>query len=190
MPATLQQLSDQNQRLTLEKARLDRENRILQRELARLRTARAATTEPPASTDAEETLDVCGFRLPGEFAQIGEAIEASRALLELGDDWDGQGTPGFSLEVWRRTVGLVVALAHDLRGKRELVVDDVQILPGEDGGLAIDWRTAKRELLITVPKNSGEEASFYGDDGVGGHKVKGTLDPSASNRWIAEWLAE
>ena len=50
--------------------------------------------------------------------------------------------------------------------------------------------TGNRELLVTVPEDPAKDAPFYGDDGRGGRKIKGSLDPSAPNRWVVAWLAE
>jgi hypothetical protein len=111
-------------------------------------------------------------------------------LLALGDDWDGEGTSGFSEQTWHRAADFVARGATQLLERNGIVTDDVEILPASDGALGIDWRTATRELLVTVPADMTLDALFYGDDGKGRRTIKGTLDTSAPNRWLTEWLAE
>ena len=62
-------------------------------------------------------------------------------------------------------------------------------MPGASGSIALEWRALGRELLITVPADPSKDAVYYGDDGLGGHKQKGTLDTAQPNRALAGWLA-
>jgi hypothetical protein len=71
-----------------------------------------------------------------------------------------------------------------------VVTNNIEIMPASDGALGIDWRTATGELLMTVPADPSKDALFCGDDGAGRRTIKGTLDTSAPNRWLTEWLAE
>lgn len=143
-----------------------------------------------ATNDPQMAIETLGIRLPGALNSLAETIEDSRSLLDLQDDWDGEGTPGFSEETWRRTVDFVIRGATALWTNHGIVSDGIRILPDRDGGLAIDWRTDRRELLLAVPAQPSAEARFYGDDGASGRTFKGTLDLSEPNRWLVAWLAE
>jgi len=140
--------------------------------------------------DPEPSVDVHGVRVPAALESVARAIEASRSLLELEDDWDGDGTPGFAEQTWHRAADFVARGAAQLLERNGIVTDDIEILPAAEGGLGIDWRTTSRELLVTVPADPSQDARFYGDDGRGRRTIKGTLDTSAPNRWLTEWLAE
>jgi hypothetical protein len=149
--------------------------------------ARTVQTPNPESTPA---LNLDKLDLPAEIQGVAEAVANSRALLSLQDDWDGEGTRGFTEQTWRRTANFLIKCALQLWEDHGVAADHVEILPGSDGALAIDWRTAGRELLVTFPRDPARSALFYGDDGKGDHTIKGTLDTSAPNRWLTAWLAE
>jgi hypothetical protein len=140
--------------------------------------------------DPAPSIDVYGVRVPAVLESVARALHGSRSLLALRDDWDGEGTPGFSEQTWHRTADFVARGVTQLLERNGIVTDDIEILPASDGALGIDWRTATRELLVTVPADASKDALFYGDDGLGRRTIKGTLDTSAPNRWLTEWLAE
>jgi hypothetical protein len=144
----------------------------------------------PHADDAGPVLHRWGFTVPATLPRVAEAIEESRALLDLEDDWDGEGTAGFAEETWQRAVDLLVRYATALWHDHGVAIDSVELLPASQGGLAIDWRTADgRELLITVPADSRKLAPFYGDEGAGGNQIKGSLDTAEVSRSLLAWLA-
>lgn len=177
-------------RLRAENASLRHENEWLRQQLA----ARAAPPQKAADPDSvvadpTTSLDVCGFRLPPALSGLAGAIEQSRSLLDLEDDWDGEGTRGYAEETWRRAMDFLVRYATVLWEQRGVATEDVEILPDTDGALAIDWRARGRELLIRVPEDPTQDASYYGDDGSGRYKIKGTIDTSTLGQWLVWWLA-
>ena len=143
-----------------------------------------------SSFNTGHVIEIDGVRLPAALESVAAAIELSRSLLDLEDDWDGGGTPGFAERTWRRAAEFVACGATELLDRHGIISEDVEILPAAGGGLGIDWRTGRCELLVTVPADASEDALFYGDNGAGRRKIKGTLDTSAPNRWLTEWLAE
>jgi hypothetical protein len=148
-----------------------------------------ASAQLPAP-DPRPSIDVHGVRVPAALEAVARALQGSRALLELGDDWDGDGTRGFSEQTWRRVADFVARGTTQLLERNGIVTEDIEVMPASDGALGIDWRTATRELLVTVPADTSKDALFYGDDGAGRRTIKGTLDRAAPNRWLTEWLAE
>jgi hypothetical protein len=140
--------------------------------------------------DPGRSIEVHGVRVPSALVAVAQALEASHSLLELEDDWDGEGAAGFSEQTWRRAADFVAQGTTQLLDRNGIATDDIETLPAADGALGIDWRTARCELLVTVPADANTDALFYGDDGSGRRKIKGTLDTSAPNRWLTEWLAE
>jgi len=148
-----------------------------------------ARAQQPAP-GSEPAIEVHGVRVPAALEAVAQTLQESRSLLELGDDWDGDRTPGFSERTWHRAADFVARGATQLLERNGVVTDDVEIMPASDGALGIDWRTATRELLVTIPADPSKDALFYGDDGAGRRTIKGTLDTSAPNRWLTVWLAE
>ena len=62
-----------------------------------------------------------------------------------------------------------------------------QINPGPDGSIDLFWKQPTWELLVNVPENANESASFYGEDQTG-HTIKGSLDTSEPNLGVIVWL--
>ena len=138
---------------------------------------------------APEKKAICGFDVPYELDHISVAIEESRWMLALHEDWDGEGSSGYSEDTWNRAVGFLVAnavLIWTMHGQR---ISRPKIENGPDGSIDILWETPKASLLINVPEAVDEPANYYGHrNGV--HEIKGTLDTSAPNYWLLMWLME
>lgn len=191
MPAWMsaQQLLEWVQ-LRTENAILRHENERLHRKLRALAPPRKKDERVQIAHDPAPSLDVYGFQLPVSLGSLAETIEQSRSLLQLEDDWDGAGTRGYAEQTWHRVVEFLVRYATALWEQHRTVTESLEILPDTEGALAIDWRTGNGELLITVPDNPAQEASYYADNGSGRRKSKGTLDTSVLERWLVCWLAE
>ena len=151
--------------------------------------------EPMARSQArysrtEPILDAFGLALPATLRHLVEEMERSRTILDLPDDWDEEGSPAYAESTWLRAAGFLADNASRLWDEYGVVVAAPRIRKGPDGSIDLDWRTPHRELLINVPAAPEEPAAYYGDDGTGGHSIKGTLDTSARNQWLLMWLAE
>lgn len=121
-------------------------------------------------------------------ARINEVIESSRSILDLEEDWDEQGSPGYKESTWSRATNFVKDLALANRGIGiGGWVDPPRILPGPEGSIDIHWKTSKRELLINISDDDEEPADFYGC-GNSNDTIKGKLDTSLPNEWILMWL--
>ena len=129
--------------------------------------------------------------IPSVFSNLNDAIEASRYITELKEDWDEEGSPSYSKSTWTRATRFLKKHALSLWQDHRVAIEVPQILPGPDGSIDIRWRTDKRELVINVPANVNEPASYYGDDKEEGTDtaIRGkNLDLSASSDWIFLWL--
>jgi hypothetical protein len=62
-----------------------------------------------------------------------------------------------------------------------------QIGPGPNGSVDLHWKQDNWELLINIPSDKSEQASFYGDD-YGTQRIRGTLHPRKINYGIIAWL--
>lgn len=129
-------------------------------------------------------------QLPAAFAELEAHITSSRSLLDLTDDWDDAGAPGYDEATWQRAVRFLVSGVSRLWDEFGIRTERADVLPGPRGSIDLDWRTPGHELLVNVPVDPTQPLGYYGDDGAGGKKVKGTLDPAAPNRWLLAWLAE
>lgn len=119
--------------------------------------------------------------------ELSQAIDESRYIYELEDDWDDEGSSGYTEEFWSQAISFLKNNAQQLRAKNGVWVYAPTISPGPYGSIDLHWETSERELLIKIPANLDEPASYYGDDRRK-NKIKGTLDISENNEWILLWL--
>lgn len=138
---------------------------------------------PPELTSNEESLEFQWFSL------ILREIERSRNILQLGEDWDGEGSPGYEADTWKRATTFLREAALALWVVHHIRLDTPSISPGPDGSIDIHWKSGERELLINIPANNTEPGTFYGDNKVG-QIVKGALDISSDNLWLLMWLMQ
>lgn len=174
-----------------------RERQAAQREINRLRerisllereVSLLQKDEP--SRDFGALTVVHGLAVPEALPGLLAALKESRYLLELDDNWDENGAVGFTEQTWKRTAETLVRLSTGLMHDCGLFAKSAEILPGSDGGLDIDMRLERKELLISVSADPGKQARFYGDNGHGDDQVKATFDAPAIPEWVLVWLAE
>lgn len=118
---------------------------------------------------------------------IEEAIASSRSILDLQDDWDEQGSPGYDESTWRRACDFLVRQASFARERVSRDLPPPRILPGPDGSIDLHWKMPRFELLVNVPKDASKPATFYGDD-YGNSCVRGNLNTSEQIRGLVVWL--
>ena len=125
--------------------------------------------------------------------RLAQAIQRSRRILELGDDWDEEGSPGYSEETWSRAVEFLTVSKRRYWKETKKPVLVPTISPGPYGSIDLHWKTPNRELLINIPRNPEEPVSYYGDDRKDGtqNAIRGkSLDTSQYERWIFDWLMQ
>ena len=144
--------------------------------------ARKASHTPYAETFVLYLLDV--------HDGIMREIESSRRILELPEDWDGEGGRGYSKAAWDRAVRFVIetARAWQLALGFASPIPVPQVLPAGNGSIDIHWKEEGFELLVNVPAETNAPASFYGDD-YGKLHIKGTIDPEKPTTALALWLS-
>ena len=125
---------------------------------------------------------------PPVFSPLDEAIEASRAILDL-EPHEDEGKAAYSEETWARAVEFVRRNAKWLWVDMGFVADLPEILPGPDGSIDLHWDYPTYEMLINIPTDPQAEAGFYGDD-RGNISIKGKFDPNTFNHGLLPWLAK
>ncbi len=118
-----------------------------------------------------------------------KAIEDSRWILELAEDWDGEGSPPYLLATWRRATDFLLNNSLRLLEYFGVSISPPTIDPGPNGSIDLHWKTPTHELLVNIPAVNGELAGYYGDSRAG-RVTKGSLDTSAPNQWLLMWLTE
>lgn len=119
---------------------------------------------------------------------IEEALASAKVcLLELQQDWDGEGSPGYSEETWDRMSKFLLEHSNQLAGANGVKTPIPKILPGPNGSIDLLWKSDDYELLLNIPADSQSLASFYGDD-KGNLFIKGKLAPDKINQGLLQWL--
>jgi hypothetical protein len=113
-------------------------------------------------------------------------------MVEHEDNWDGEGSLGYSEETWQRAARLAVRSAERYASThgRPALIPSPAIMKGPEGGVAILWRWGSKQLLIDVPVDD-EPVTYHGFDRQNPHReTKGMLDLADDNEWMLDWLSQ
>lgn len=125
--------------------------------------------------------------LPPNSSELVAAVNSSREMLGWGDNWDGEGSLGYTETVWRQATVFLITNANELWARQHRTIPVPQIEPGPNGSIDLHWQADGKELLINVPDDAGGPATFYGDN-ASAEFVKGSLNTSADAQWLLMWL--
>ena len=131
--------------------------------------------------------------LPPGISSVLDVIRAARAEIPSDDNWDEQGSPGYSESTWHRVEKFLIGNALHFLRRHRTCFPPPEISPGPNGSIDLFWRTNKRELLINVPADFQRLPSYYGDDREEGteNAIRGKkMNESADNDWIFLWLTK
>ncbi len=118
---------------------------------------------------------------------LAEEITRARYLLDLPNDWDTDGSPGFDVDTWSRTVGLAEELCGRLAEGWSLTARDVEIMPGANENLSLEVAYPAVTLLLSVPPVADASIRSYGRNEGGSRTTKGLLGPNESLDWLSLW---
>ncbi len=140
--------------------------------------------------NGEPGRDCWGFWIPSALREIAAAIDKSRSMLALPDNWDGEGSPAYEEATWRRAVGIVVQASKAAWRQRDQLPPVSQISKGPEGSVDILWEVGTSKALINVPADPAQATTFFAHDlGRGRQLGEGTIDVEGRNDWLLCWLA-
>lgn len=116
------------------------------------------------------------------------AIERSRTIAELHDDWDGEGSRGYSIETLGRAAELLQSIASGLPLSSQGSLSVADITPGPDGSVDIEVVVGEKRLLLNASYEPESPVLFYGYSTNRSFPIEGELGPQNSTRFLAEWL--
>jgi hypothetical protein len=125
--------------------------------------------------------------VPKALSSIFEAIEKSKYILELPENWDGEGAPSFDFDVWKKSVLFISKLSVKIFKNFGQIVKTPKIYHGPNGSLDIYWENESFNLLINIPKTG--VATFYGDN-YQNNKIEGSFEPANISLNILPFLIE
>lgn len=118
--------------------------------------------------------------LPRALAQIAEAIEESKSILDLEDNWDDEGAERFHLQTWLRAIEFLTSYAIAALRDFGVLIEKPEITPGPDGSIDVLWKNSSYRLLFNIGKEENSSALFYGDN-YKDQKIKGSINPKDVN---------
>jgi len=119
-------------------------------------------------------------------ADLATAVDRSRGILELKNDFDGEGSPGYSSVTWKNAIGVLTELWSRAVSEGLGGFAMPRISPGPSGSIDLYWRTEAFTVLVNIPPNTEGGATFYAR-AAGGTEVEGSLD-TESYRTVLEIL--
>jgi hypothetical protein len=124
-----------------------------------------------------------------ELGMIEEAIDRSKEILDYGDDFDGEGSPGYEAATWIRATELLRRMVRLYVETFGQPVPTPRVMPGPNGSIDIDWTLGDRVLLLNVPRDPNQHAGYFGKTETG-ITTKGKLDTGAKYEWVLLWLTQ
>lgn len=132
--------------------------------------------------------NVFGFIEEDPMRSFEDAISSSHKIVDIEENWDSEGSPGYSERTWQRATSFVRNIARSFLNTSTIAsIDPPSISPGPDGSIDIRWVSAKRTILINFPADENTSADFFGHDKEQ-DSIKGTLDLASQNHWLLLWL--
>ncbi len=142
--------------------------------------------------------DYLGSRTPRAVEQafdavwepVSQAIRDAKRLIELSDNWDGEGSPGFSTMTLARATNLVRDTVLYLWTTAHIQLSPPEFLPTSDGSIDIEWYVGDKELVLRIPVDPNERVAFYGKSSSD-FSIRGTFSEQSSDRsWLLSWVRE
>ncbi len=123
-----------------------------------------------------------------ELAPLADALNQSRWMLDLEDDWDGEDSAGYAEATWERAARYVIDSAkfvHELG----LNMPIPKVQNGPEGTIDLFWETLSAKLLLNIPIEIEKPAQFYGHKSDGS-EIRGPVDTAQIQPWLMLWTAE
>lgn len=107
--------------------------------------------------------DEISFILPIELKEIVNCLKSAEYILTFKDNWDNEGSEGYSVDTWIGASLFLLEYAHQIYAKSGNCIDIPKIYPSSNGSIDIDWETETYGLIVNIAKG-GELGTYYGDN--------------------------
>src|SRR5690606_14135138 len=113
----------------------------------------AELINPIIEADIEIEVQDFKIRLHNSLKLVANVIEESKYLMELKDDWDGEGGGKVAFETWKKAISFIVDYSTWLYNNYQIVIVTPQISPGPESSIDLLWRSEQYRLLVNIPDN-------------------------------------
>ncbi|SRR6266508_4889465 len=118
---------------------------------------------------------------------LATTIHDSWRLLDMDDNWDNEGSKGYTRPTWERSATFLMKMVEWANLlDRHLPVP--MVAPADEGSIDLYWKTPNRRLLINFPAAKDQPATFYGE-GESVDTTSGTLGDKTVRPDLVLWLA-
>ncbi len=121
---------------------------------------------------------------------IRTAVQSARALTELGENWDGEGSQGYSLNTWRRVKKFMVTHAFVSQSLFRATLPVPAINPADQGSMDVFWRLNDRQLLVNFPAEETAPITYYGQNDRGDNTISGRTTGRERRLDLVAWLIQ
>lgn len=122
------------------------------------------------------------------YPDLRPTLEAARKILSLPGDFDGYGTVPFTEETWQRSYKFLRRMLVQLREGFDVDLEPPMVSIGENSSVEFYWSTPTFELLVTIPNDVKERASFLGRNLKRGARIVDTFDPASYHPGLVAWI--
>src|SRR5271166_5765630 len=85
--------------------------------------------------------------LPKPLLSIFEAIEKSKYILDLKENWNDEGAAGYDFDVWKKAIVFISTLSTKIYNTCDQIIKTPKIYHGPNGGIDIYWENESFNLL-------------------------------------------
>lgn len=172
------------------RAEISRQLNEIQRKLSQAKNRPSRSHGMPRTRESEGQ-HVLPF-LPPELSRISDAIEHSKAICRRPPDPSDELALECSPATWQRATKVLFDHALSIWEKAKVAIRPPVISAGPDGSLDLYWTAAPYGLLLNVPADPKQPATYFGDDAANPdtNRTSGKLDPTKPiDIGILMWLA-
>ena len=136
----------------------------------------------------DDNIDETNLFNSKQYQTLKNEINSSREhVLSLRENWDGEGSKAFNIEVWRFAIEFLISLFYKFNNIYLLNLEVPSILPVGDLSIDIHWKTEEMELTINFSEEFQNLPSFYGKDNKN-NEIQGILEIDKIHTVIFPWL--
>ena len=116
-----------------------------------------------------------------------EIYNSKKHILSLGENWDGEGSEAFNIDVWSYATEFLIRFFYKFNDIYSINLEVPSILPVGDLSIDIHWKTEEMELTINFSEEYLNLPSFYGKDNKD-NEIQGIIEINKIHSVIFPWL--
>ena len=121
---------------------------------------------------------------------ISSVIRAARELTVLEDNWDKEGSQGYSLNTWKRVKRFVMRQAVLSESLLRATLPVPAINPADQGSIDVFWQLSDRQLLVNFPADETAPITYYGQNIAGNNTISGRTTGREQRLDLVAWLIQ